>query len=176
MQQPWRLVTRGASLGALTGVVLASIYAALAVPALAFWLLLTNSNNGRLLDALVGVTLLSLCAGPFAFVLGIARPRSWAWWAARCWARFSSRCTITSTTWVVRPLASSLGLLVAAIALLTLNEGLIDPAKPGFAGYYLFFFWLVGPSLLVIVGFAWVGWRLGLGTSRQPLTKPLREN
>lgn len=176
MQQPWRLVTRGASLGALTGVVLASIYAALAVPALAFWLLLTNSNNGRLLDALVGVTLLSLCAGPFAFVLGIAPAALLGLVGGTLLGAIFIPLHDHINDMGRAAIGASLGLMVAAIALLTLNEGLIDPAKPGFAGYYLFFFWLVGPSLLAIVGFAWVGWRLGHGTSRQPLTKPLREN
>ena len=161
MQQPWRLVTRGASLGVLTGVILASIYAALAVPALAFWLLLTNSDNGRLPDALIGVSLLSLCVGPFAFVLGILPAALLGLVGGTLLGAIFIPLHDHIDDMGRAAIGASLGLLIAASALLTLNEGLSDPIKPGCAGYYLFFFGLVGPSLLVIGGFAWVGWRLG---------------
>ncbi len=161
MQQPWRLVKRGALLGALAGAVLASVYAMLAVPAVALGLVLTNGQGNLLLESLAGAAILGLCAGPFAFVLGILPATFIGLLGGMLLGAFFIPLNDHLTGLGRAAIGASLGLVLAVIAQQTLSEGLVDPTQPGLAAYALLIFWIIGPGLLLIAGFAWVGWRLG---------------
>lgn len=161
MQQPWRLVKRGALLGALAGAVLASVYAMLAVPAVALGLVLTNGQGNLLLESLAGAAILGLCAGPFAFVLGILPATFIGLLGGMLLGAFFIPLNDHLTGLGRAAIGASLGLVLAVIAQQTLSEGLVDPTQQGLAAYSLLIFWIIGPGVLLIAGFAWVAWRLG---------------
>lgn len=161
MQQPWRLVKRGALLGALTGAVLASVYTMIAIPFMALALVWTNGQGNLVLEALAGTVVFSLCAGPFAFVLGILPATFIGLLGGMLLGAFFIPLNDHLTGLGRAAIGASLGLVLAVIAQQTLSEGLVDPTQPGLAAYALLIFWIIGPGLLLIAGFAWVGWRLG---------------
>lgn len=161
MQQPWRLVKRGALLGALTGAVMASVYTMVAIPFIALTLVWTNGQGNLVLEALAGTVVFSLCAGPFAFVLGILPATFIGLLGGMLLGAFFIPLNDHLTGLGRAAIGASLGLVLAVIAQQTLSEGLVDPTQPGLAAYALLIFWIIGPGLLLIAGFAWVGWRLG---------------
>jgi hypothetical protein len=161
MQQPWRLVKRGALLGALTGAVLASVYTMIAIPFMALALVWTNGQGNLVLEALAGATFFSLCAGPFAFVLGILPATFIGLLGGMLLGAFFIPLNDHLTGLGRAAIGASLGLVLAVIAQQTLSEGLVDPTQQGLAAYALLIFWIIGPGVLLIAGFAWVAWRLG---------------
>ena len=160
-QQPWRLVKRGALLGALTGAALASIYTMLAVPAVALGLVLTNGQGNPLLEALAGAAILGLCAGPFAFVLGILPATLIGLVGGMLLGAFFIPLNDHLTGLGRAAVGASLGLVLAVSAQLTLGVTMIDETKQGLDVYFLDIFWVIGPGILLVVGFAWIAWRLG---------------
>jgi len=166
VEQPWRLVKRGALLGALTGAVLASIYTMIAIPVMALGLVLTNGQGNLLLEALTGTLIFSVCAGPFAFVLGILPATFIGLLGGMLLGAFFIPLNDHLTGLGRAAIGASLGLVLAVIAQQTLSEGLVDSTQQGVAAYSLLIFWIIGPGVLLIGGFAWVAWRLGkLNTS-----------
>lgn len=160
MPQPWQLVKRGALLGALTGATLASLYAMLAVPTVALALVWTNGQGNRLLEALAGAAILGLCAGPFALVLGILPALLIGLVGGMLLGALFIPLHDHLTSLGRAAIGASLGLLLAVIAQQTFGGDMIDQTQSGLAAYALDIFWIIGPGLLLIVGFAWVAWRL----------------
>ncbi|MBX7236185.1 MAG: hypothetical protein K1X65_17510 [Caldilineales bacterium] len=154
------LILRGALLGAVAGAVLAGFYALLS-PALAgIVLAITNSANGKLLDAMIGAGVFTICSGPFALVLGILPGTI-----------LGLLCGLLIAL-LVAPFGGALshrgagliGLLLAAVVViagnLLLGPGMIDPNRPGFGRTFPYLFWIAGPSLLILFGLPVVGWLL----------------
>lgn len=154
------LLGRGAALGAATGGVLASIYAAMAPLAFSALLALTNSANGRAGDALIGAAVFGICSGPFAFVLGILPGVLLGAASGLLIGLLVAPFRRTLPRWA----AALIGLLVAAaIAVagnLLLGPDMIEPHRPAPGRYFPYVFWILGPSLLVLIGLPWVGWML----------------
>ncbi|WP_343391860.1 hypothetical protein, partial [Candidatus Amarobacter glycogenicus] len=150
------------------------IYAAPPSPPVGLAQLLTNSdNNGRPAGRPGRRDLPSPCAGPFAFVLGIAGPLPGP---GRRHAAGRDLHPPVQTTHqrhgVVRPCAVVQGLLDRAYQpRRTLNEGLIDPVSQTgpCRTNTLFFFWLVGPLRSWPSGFAF-GWRRLVRNKATPAT------
>jgi hypothetical protein len=161
MQQPWRLVQRGALLGALTGAVMATAYTMIAIPVMALALVLTNGQGNLVLEALAGTVIFSLCAGPFAFVLGILPATFIGLLGGMLLGAFFIPLNDHLAGLGRAAIGASLGLVLAVIAHQTLSKGLVDATQQGVAAYALVIFWIIGPGLLLVAGFAWVGWRLG---------------
>jgi hypothetical protein len=154
------LLLRGALLGGLTGAVLAGFYALLAPALVGVVLALTNSANGKLLDAMIGAGFFAICSGPFALVLGILPG-----------ALLGLACGLVLAL-LVAPFrnvlshrgAALIGLLLAVAVVvagnLLLGPEMIDPNRPGWGRYFPYLFWITGPSLLVLLGLPVVAWLL----------------
>ncbi len=160
------LLGRGVLLGAAAGGILASIYAALAPRAFGALLALTNSANGRAGDALIGAAVFGICSGPFGFVLGILPGVLLGAGSGLLIALLVAPFRRDLPRWA----AALIGLLVAAaIAVagnLLLGPDMIEPHRPAPGRYLPYVFWIVGPSLLVLIGLPWVGWMLRADLSR----------
>ncbi len=157
---PHALIARAALLGAIAGATLAGFYAALAPAAVGVLLAFTNSANGKAFDALIGAGVFTLCAGPFALVLGILPGTI-----------LGLVCGLVIGL-LVAPFrgavsnrgAALIGLLLAVVIVaagnLLLGPDMIQPQSPGFGRYFPYLFWIVGPSLLILLGLPLVGWLL----------------
>lgn len=154
------LILRGALLGAVAGAVLAGFYALLS-PALAgIVLAITNSANGKLLDAMIGAGVFTICAGPFALVLGILPGTILGLFCGLVIALIiiPFRGALSHRGAALVGLLLAIGVVIAGNLLL--GPGMIDPNRPGFGRYFPYLFWIAGPSLLVLFGLPMVGWLL----------------
>jgi hypothetical protein len=153
-------------LGAAAGGGLASIYAALAPIAFGALLALTNSTNGRATDALIGAGIFSICAGPFAFVLGVVPGTLLGAVSGLAIGLLVAPFRRGLPSWG----AALIGVLVAiAIVIadnLALGPGMIEPHRTAPGRYLPYLFWIAGPSLLVLIGLPWVGWTLQANLGR----------
>lgn len=160
------LLGRSVLLGAAAGGVLASIYAALAPLAFGALLALTNSASGRLGDALIGAAVFGICSGPFGFVMGILPGVLLGAGSGLLIALLVAPFRRTLPRWA----AALIGLLVAVTIVvagnLLLGPDMIEPHRPAPGRYLPYVFWILGPSLLVLIGLPWVGWMLRVDLSR----------
>ncbi len=163
------LLGRGILLGAAASAVLASIYAAAAPLGISAYLIITNTGNGKIGEALLGAAALGICAGPFAFVLGILP-------GTLLGALCGLLIALLIAPWrrTLSPAGGALiGLLVASVlvtaANLTLGPGMIEQNQPAPGRYLPYLLWIAGPSLLILLGLPWVGWTL-----RREITLPWR--
>jgi hypothetical protein len=69
--QSTSLITRGIVRGALAGAMVAIVYTLIAIPAVGILHVASNVPVSKTFDALIGVGVFAICAGPFAIVLGI---------------------------------------------------------------------------------------------------------
>ena len=164
-----RLALRGALYGALAFALLAAGYAAVAVPIFGGSLAYANRANGRLHEALIGAAVLSICSGPFAIVLGILPGMALGALSGLIVGLLAAPLRHTLT----RPGAALIGLFVAIPIVvagnLLLGPDMIQPALNGLARYWLYLFWVGGPTVLILLGLPAVGWALFQQLDSPPL-------
>lgn len=161
------LLGRGVSLGAVAGGSLASVYAALAPIVFGVLLASINSTSGRASDALIGAAIFGICSGPFAFVLGILPGTLLGAMSGLLIALLVAPCRRTLPRWA----GALIGLLVAVAITITgnllLGPDMIEMNRPEPGRYFPYVFWILGPSVLVLIGLSWVGWMLRADLSRR---------
>lgn len=157
---PLGLCLRGALLGALAGAVLAGFYAALAPLLVGGVLAFSNSANGKIFDAMIGAGVFSICMGPFALVLGILPGALLGLLSGLLIGVLVApfRGALSNRAAALIGLLAALVLVVAGNLLL--GPDMIDPVRGAVGRYFPYFFWIAGPSLLVLLGLPLVGWLL----------------
>lgn len=144
--------------GAIAGAVLSTAYATLVIPLVGVWLVVSNLPHGKGLDALWGAMAWTVCAWPFAFVLGILPGVILGAMVGLVMGLIIAplRCYLSPRRTAMIGFIMAVLLIVGAH--LILGSGLIA-ASPygGFARFLPYLFWLAGPSVLVILELTWVG-------------------
>jgi hypothetical protein len=146
--------------GLLAGVFFSLAYIAFVIPFTGLLMVLTNVPAGRGFEAIIGAGILTACAWPFSFFLGVL-PGALLGLVGGCVAG----CLFAPwRNHLVPPMAAILAAGLTLLALLPIHlifaPELLDANQAGFARYGTYLFWLVGPSLFAIPAAAWAGWSL----------------
>jgi hypothetical protein len=159
--QELSLAKRGFYWGAISGGVLSVIFSVVAIHLTGLLLVLTNISSGKVIDALIGAGAFAICAWPFSIILGVIPGLivGSVGGIATGLVVMPFRTKISSNT------SALIGLLVAisiiVVAHRYLFPGLIEPNRPAsIQKYFPYLFWLGGPSLLLLSGMTWVGWKI----------------
>jgi len=161
------ILKRSIILGSITGGVLSFAYTAVVIPLAGILIVFTNIPSGKIFDALIGAGAFAICAWPFAMIMGVF---------PGIILGAMGGIIIGLIVLPLRTRISSMGTgligLLAAIGTVILAHrylypGLIDVSRPeGIMKYLPYLFWLAGPSLLLLLGMTWVGWKMYAGSSK----------
>ena len=160
-KQTISVLRRGVFLGARAGAALSIAYTATAIPMLGILLVVTNIPSGKVFDALIGAWMLPICAWPFAVLMGIL-PGSVL---GAIGGLLIGLIVLPIRTRVTQGGAAIIGLIVA-IGMVGSVHALMYPGiiggipSKGVFKYLPYLFWVAFPSVLVLTGLTWVGWKL----------------
>ncbi len=147
--------------GALAGGILSFTYTALVIPATGLVLIISNIPGGKAFDALLGAGFFAICAWPFGIIIGIIPGVLFGavggFLVGLISHPFINKLSRVSSTLI----GFGFGLLLAGIAHYLIFPGLIDQnTSDQLLKYLPYLFWLAFPSLLSILGYSWVGWKI----------------
>lgn len=155
------ILKRGIVLGTLAGAVLSITYTAAAIPLVGILLVATNIPGGKVFDALIGAGMFAMCAWPCAVPMGILPGMVvgaiGGFVIGLIVLPLKARATNVGT--------AIIGLMVAIGMVVSVNvwlyPGMIEETQPnGVFKYLPYLFWIALPSVLVLVGSTWVGWKI----------------
>ena len=157
---PFALILRGVLLGAAAGAALAGFYSLLAPGLVGASLAFMNSDNGKLFEAMIGAGVFTICAGPFALVLGILPGTILGALSGLIIALLVApfRRHLSHRAGALIGLLLAVGIVAAGNLLW--GPGMIEPNRPEPGRYLPYLFWFAGPSLLILAGLPVVGWLL----------------
>ena len=157
---PISIIIRGARLGAFAGVMLSAVYTAVAIPMVGVAIVLTNIPSGKVFEALLGAGAFAICAWPFAILVGILPGTL----LGLLGGLVIGLLVAPLHNYISRRGAALIGFVFGGALVLSghlfLSQGLIDPQQAGLMRFLPYVFWIGGPSLPLLTGSTWVGWKV----------------
>lgn len=168
MTQGFSILKRGIVLGAISGGVLSFAYTGLVIPLVGILIVFTNIPNGKIVDGLIGAGAFGICAWPFAMIIGVFPGVILGVMVGM----LIGLIVLPLRTRISSKGTAMIGFLVAMGIVLVahrfLYPGLIVANGPdGIMKYLPYLFWIAGPSLFLVSGMTWVGWRISLIAPKQ---------
>ncbi|MBT3239489.1 MAG: hypothetical protein HON98_03180 [Chloroflexi bacterium] len=155
------ILKRGLFQGSLAGGILATVYMALAIPAVGILLVISNIPAGKAFDALLGAGFFAICAFPFGIIIGVIPGILFGALGGFLIALISLPFLKNLSKFKTALIGFAFGIVFALIAHFVLSPGLIDQNQTDTIMKYLpYLFWIAFPSLFSTIGFTWVGLRI----------------
>ena len=154
------MLKRGFILGALAGAVLSTAYVIVVIPLVGILLVVTNIPSGKVFDALIGAGTFAMCAWPCAVPMGILPGIVVGAIGGSVIGLIllPIRTRVTSVGAAIIGLLVATGTMVSAYALL--YPGMVEETQSdGVFKYLPYFFWIGLPSVMMLAGLTWVGWK-----------------
>jgi hypothetical protein len=146
--------------GFLAGLFFSLAYIAFVIPFTGLMMVLTNVPVGRGFEAIIGAGILTACAWPFSFWLGVLPGAALGTLGGALFGGLLAPWRDRLTPRQAAVIAVALTLLVLLPIHGLFAPGLLDEHQVGLARYGTYGFWLVGPSIFAVPAAAWAGWML----------------